>query len=345
MKYDGEPGAERKGGRYVNSMMTPREVVRRTIRFEGADRIPYELPEPWGSDFAWVGMTPSPDARPREGVDEWGAVWENIGVSSLGEVKDYPLKEWDRWDALRIPDIREPRRWTVLQGARERAGDRFLIGSGLSLYERAHFIRGLENVWMDIYLAPDALGRLIDVLVEMNLYAIERYAEIGVDGLMFCDDWGLQDRLMISPDSWRAIWKPRYARVYQAAHEAGLLTLLHSCGNITSILDDLIEIGLDVIQMDQQENMGLDVLGETFGGRITFWCPVDIQQTMVCGTTDEIRAYARRMVRTLGRPNGGFIARWYSDPAGAGHRQEAIEAMCDEFVRLSHGARREVDAA
>jgi uroporphyrinogen-III decarboxylase len=200
-------------------------------------------------------------------------------------------------------------------------------------------VRGLDNVWIDIHEAPGELGRLLDVLVDMNLYAIERYSQAGADGYMFCDDWGLQDRLMISPKSWRELWKPRYARIYKAAHDAGLLTFLHSCGNIVDILDDFIEIGLDVIQMDQQENMGLDLLGERFGGRITFWCPVDIQRTMVYGTLEDIRAYCRRMVKTLGRPEGGFIAMWYSDPAGAGHRQEALDAMCDEFLKISreHG--------
>lgn len=312
--------------------MTPREVVTRAIRFEHPDRLPYELPEPYGSDFAWVGMAPSPDARPRQGIDEWGAVWENIGVSNMGEVKSFPLVDWADWDAFAVPDIRDPGRWESLAGARGRAGDKFLLGNGISLYERVHFIRGLENTWLDIYLAPEKLGRLVDVLVDMNLYAIERYAAAGADGYIFCDDWGLQNRLMISPESWRAIWKPRYARVYQAAHDAGLLTFLHSCGDITSILEDLIEIGLDVIQMDQQENMGLDFLGRRFGGRITFWCPVDIQQTMVRGSLDDIRAYAQRMVHTLGRPSGGFIARWYADPVGAGHRPDAIEAMSEAFL-------------
>ncbi len=318
--------------------MTPREVVCRTIDFAEPDRMPYDLPPLYGSDFVRVGVTPSPDTRPREGVDEWGAVWENIGVSHLGEVKEVPLQNWADWEMLTIPDIREPNRWTTLEGARARAGDRFLIGNGISLYERAHFIRGLENVWMDIHHAPEKLGQLIDVLVEMNLYAIERYADAGVDGYMFCDDWGLQDRLMIAPASWRTIWKPRYARVYAAAHAAGLSTFLHSCGDIAAILEDLIEIGLDVIQMDQQENMGLDRLGRTFGGRITFWCPVDIQQTMVRGSLDDIRAYARRLITALGRREGGFIAQWYGDPAGAGHRPAAIAAMCETFVALSPGA-------
>lgn len=315
--------------------MTSREIVLRTVRFQGADRIPYELSGKYGSDFSGVWMNPSVDDRPKSGVDEWGCVWENIGVSHLGEVKEFPLKDWADWGKLTIPDIRAPKRWNNLAEARKCAKDKFLLAYGISLYERAHFIRGLENIWLDIHTAPVELERLIDVLADMNLYAIKQYAAAGADGYMWCDDWGLQNRLMISPESWRKIWKPRYARVYKAAHDAGLLTFLHSCGDITAILDDFIEIGLDVIQMDQQENMGLDFLGEQFGGRITFWCPVDIQRTMVRGSLEDIRTYCRTLVSTLGRPNGGFIAKWYGDPAGAGHTQEAINAMCDEFLQLS----------
>lgn len=315
--------------------MTPREVVARTIRFEKPDRLARVLPERYGNDFANAGMAPSPDDRPSTGRDEWGAVWHNIGVCRLGEVKQFPLEDWARFGELAIPDVREPRRWTSLDGARDRAGDRFLVGGGISLYERVHFIRGLHNVWTDIYLERESLARLIDILVDMNLYAIERYAAAGVDGLMFCDDWGLQNGLMIAPEAWNDIWKPAYARVYGAARDAGLFTLLHSCGYIVDILDPLIEAGLDVIQMDQQENMGLELLGERFGGRITFFCPVDIQNTMARGNPDEIRAYCRRMVRCLGRPEGGFIACWYQDPQGAGHTEPAIEAMCEEFVAIS----------
>ena len=285
-------------------------------------------------------MNPHVDARPKSGVDEWGCVWENIGGSNLGQVLRPVLADWADWDALPLPEIRDPRRWKALDGARDRAGDRFFLTGGISLFERVHFLRGLENTWADIHANPRELGRLLDVLVEMNLYAIEQYARAGADGLTWCDDWGLQDRLMISPESWREIWRPRYARVYRAAHDAGLLTFLHSCGNIVAILDDLIEIGLDVIQMDQQENMGVETLGQRFGGRITFMCPADIQTVMVYGSVDEIRAYCRKLVRTLGRPNGGFIAQWYGDPAGAGHRPEAVAAMCEEFLELSrrHGA-------
>jgi uroporphyrinogen decarboxylase len=315
--------------------MTGRELVARTIRFENPGTFPRDLPGRYGTDFAGVNMSPSPDARPSHGRDEWGAVWQNLGISNLGEVKEFPLRSWADFDQLHIPDVADPRRWEKVAQARERAGDRFLIGNGISIYERVHFIRGLENTWIDIYEAPQQLRRLLDILVDMNVVAIEKYAQAGVDGYSFCDDWGLQNRLMIAPEHWREFWKPCYRRIFQTAHAAGLFTFLHSCGHIVDILDDLVEAGLDVIQMDQQENMGLELLGTRFGGRITFFCPVDIQKTMRYGTLAEIRAYCRRLVRTLGRPEGGFIAKWYSDPVGAGHRQEAIEAMCEEFVRLA----------
>ncbi len=317
--------------------MTPKEIVKRTIRFQGAPRMPYELPEPFGTDFHRSGLIPGTDDRIRDkdGTDEWGSEWRNLGFTGLGEVKGFPLDKWEKAAALKAPDPDEPRRYRHLEADIRKAGDLFILADGQSLYERIHFLRGLENTWMDIYDEPDKLRWLIDVLVDINIKIIRRYADAGVDGYSWADDWGLQDRLMISPEAWHEFWKPAYARVYAECHAKGLLTFLHSCGNIVSILDGLIEAGLDVIQMDQQENMGLDLLGERFGGRITFWNPVDIQKTMSAGTTDEIRAYARKMVRALGRPNGGFIGKWYKDPRSAGHRPEAVQAMAEEFASIS----------
>jgi len=321
--------------------MTPRENFAAAIRFETPDRIPRTLPAPYGTDIAWTGMDPTVDGRPdaKAGpvADEWGSVWVNIGVSGLGQVKEPALADWGDFATLTIPDVRDDARWGGLADARRQAGDKFLLGGGVSIYERVHFLRGLEGAWMDIYEHPDELCKLIDILVDMNLHAVERYAGAGCDGYFFCDDWGLQDRLMIDPVKFREIWKPAYARIYGAAHDAGMLTLLHSCGHITAILDDLIEAGLDVIQMDQQENMGLERLGKEFGGRLTFWCPVDIQQTMAHGSLDEIRAYVRNMIACLARPEGGFVAAYYGDPVAAGHSPEAIQAMCEEFMKCGAG--------
>ena len=318
-------------------LQTPREVIRNTLAFKGPDRLGCEFPEPFVSDFMRTGLHPSPDMRPWgvSGTDEWGAVWENIGVSKLGEVKNVPLESWDDFPKLHIPDIRDPKRFEGIRNARERAGEKYLLGHGVSLYERAHFIRGLENTWADIYENPEKLCGLIDIFTDMNLHILDQYAKAEFDGFIFCDDWGLQDKLMISPAKWREIWKPRYAKVYARAHELGIQTFLHSCGHIVEILDDLIEIGLDAIEMQQQENMGLELLGQRFAGRITFFCPVDIQSVMPSADLPKIRAQARQLVETFASPRGGFLAQWYGDPAGAGHTREAVDAMCDEFQKLS----------
>ena len=321
--------------------MAAREIVRRTIKFEFPERVARSTPLEYGNDFDGFGMNPSVDARPNtKGIntDEWGAIWENIGICKMGEVKDYPLKSWDNWGKLTIPDVDAPRRWTTAEerAPEMRKSDKFIMAWGVSVYERIHFIRGLENTWMDIYLEPDNLKKLIDLLVKMNLQAIKHYEQFGADGYMFCDDWGLQDKLMIDPEKWREFWKPAYKKIYEAAHNAGMLTFLHSCGYIVEILDDLIDAGLDVIQMDQQQNMGLDLLSERFKGRITFWCPVDIQNMMCRGSLAEIRAYVREMFNKLATLAGGFIAGYYGDPVGAGHSPEAIKAMCEEFVKLKY---------
>jgi len=98
------------------------------------------------------------------------------------------------------------------------------------------------------------------------------------------------------------------------------------------ILDDLIEAGLDVIQMDQQDNMGLELLGSRFRGRITFYAPADIQTVLPTGNLERIRQYCWEMKRHLGTDMGGFIPCWYGDPAAVGHSEEAVRAMCDAFL-------------
>ena len=321
-------------------MMTAKENMIRTIKFQNPEWVAHSLPEPYGNDHIFFSMQPHVDARPNgknnHSVDEWGAVWENIGVCNLGEVKEYPLKDWADFAKLKIPDIEAEFRWSSLpERLAQTDKTKFWIAGGVSLYERIHFIRGLENTWTDIYLEPENLQMLIDILVDMNLKAIKRYASLGADGYMFCDDWGLQNKLMISPDKWREFWKPAYAKVYNAAHDAGMLALLHSCGYILEIFDDLIEVGLDVAQLDQQLNMGLDALS-AYKGRITFWCPVDIQAVMPHATMEEIRSYCHKMFEKLATPQGGFIAQWYSDPKGAGHSQQALDAMSQEFLALDY---------
>jgi len=318
------------------TVMTGRERIRRAILFQGPDRIPRALPEPWGTDFFNIGAGGDPNWSPSvEGEDEWGCIWKKDALGkTMGQVTVHPLPDYAMLDGYRFPDYRLPGRY---EAARERIHENteekfVLAGIPLSLIHRLEYLRGHVEAWTDPYEHPEELGVLLDRLADVAIDAIDRVAKIGADGIISCDDWGLQDRPMVSPAVFRKFFKPRYERVYGFAQERGLLTLLHSCGYITDLLEDFIEAHLQVIQMDQQENMGVDNLAEGFGGRLAFWCPVDIQQTMVHGTLDEVRAYARHMTWALGRFNGGFISKWYPSPDAVEHTQERIAAMSEAFV-------------
>jgi len=87
--------------------------------------------------------------------------------------------------------------------------------------------------------------------------------------------------------------------------------------------------------MDQQENMGVENLSNGFGGRICFWCPVDIQSVMINGTLDDVRNYAKKLIDYFGKFNGGFIAKWYPSPEAIGYSWEKIKVMSKTFIKYS----------
>jgi len=320
--------------------MTSHERVVRAVTFQGPDRVPYNLPAPWGTDFGSCGAGADPNWQPcvkteTEWEDEFHSIWRKLpGDKTMGQVVGHPLKDYAMLDDFAWPDYTVEARY---EGARKACAnnpeDKFLLGGiPMSLIHRLEYLRGHVEAWTDAYEHPDELHVLLNKLGDIAIQAIDRLADLGAHGVMSCDDWGLQDRPMLSPATFAEFFKPVYHRVFHHAHERGLLTLLHSCGHITDLLEHFIEAELDVIQQDQQENMGVETLGARFGGRLCFWCPVDIQQTMVHGTVEDVRAYARQLIDTLGCYNGGFIAQWYASPQAVQHSQEKIDAMAEEFV-------------
>jgi len=321
--------------------MSGKELVRRAVLFEGPERVPRDLPDPWGSDFFHIGVGADPAWKPKvEGEDEWGCVWKKVSVNdrTMGQVKIHPLQDYSILDDFPFPDYDIPRRYEHIPQQLERNRDgRFVLCSiPLSLIHRLDYLRGNRNAMLDPYLHPQELRRLLDKLTEVAITSLENLSGLGIDGVFSCDDWGLQDRSLMPPKVFRRFFKPCYEKIYHRAHEEGMLAFLHSCGHISELLDDFIEAELDVIQMDQQQNMGVDLLAENFGGRLCFWCPVDIQNTMVKGSIDDVKRYANMLIDSLGSYNGGFISKWYPSPEAIRHSWEKIRAMCEAFVE--HGS-------
>jgi uroporphyrinogen-III decarboxylase len=211
--------------------------------------------------------------------------------------------------------------------------DKFVIASvPFSLIHRLRYLRGNRDAMLDPYMNAENLRYLLERMTQIALECLEHLAPLGIDGISSGDDWGLQDRAFMSPQIFRKYFKGYYARVYRRAHEYGMLTFLHSCGHISELLGDFIEAELDVIQMDQQENMGIENLADEYGGRISFMCPVDIQNTMVRGNVEDVVGYVRRLIGCFGAYDGGFISKWYGDPDAVNHSKEKIDAMVKAFV-------------
>ena len=323
--------------------MTSREIVLRTIRFEGPERIAMSLPEPYPHDFVWGSLSPDPHWKPartfapEKGAmweDEWGNVWARLDDFSKGRVVEGAIKDWSELDTHRFPTWDDPARYEAARETFEKEPGKYRIGSLEHFpFDVMRYLRRMDVFLEDLAAHPAEVRRLADMVVPLLARCIENWAAAGADGVMFGEDWGTQERLLVSPAMWREVFKPDYMRLCEVARRNGLSVWMHSCGYIWDIIEDLIECGIAVLQLDQPGLFGVDRLAQAFGGRVTFWCPVDIQQVLPTGDEEKIEAFARDMVEKLGASGGGFIAGYYGDMKSIGVRPEWQDAACRAFVR------------
>jgi uroporphyrinogen decarboxylase len=326
--------------------MNSRERVKKAIHFQNPDHIPHYLPDGQENDILWLWSGRPADIQPwgdynghQRRVDAWGVVWERVNEETFGEAVKWPV-DITREEQYVFPDLNNPDFFNEVRAQIEvnkrSENPRYCLGvpGACSLNEGIHNIMGLSHMFTAYYDHPGELKSLIGRMAEQQRQAIRQLASYGCDGVMGYDDWGLQNRLMVKPEIIKDFFMPYYQANWQLAHELGMEIWMHSCGYIIDILPLFIEAGLDVIQMDQQENMGLINLDERVGGKIAFWCPVDIQKTMVDGSCDDVAAYVKRMVATLGGHQGGLISMAYSSPEAVHHTPEKLAVMCASFRKF-----------
>jgi len=325
--------------------MTPREIVLRTITFARPERIAMGLPDPYPKDFVSAGTSADPNWKPsrtfspEQGAmweDEWGNVWARLDNFSKGEVVEGALSDWSQLDDYRMPTYDDPSRYQAARATFAEHPGRFKIG-GLPGFPFAimRYLRRMEVFLADLILHPREVRCLADRVTALLVRCIENWAAVGADGVMFAEDWGTQDRLLVSPAMWRELFKPDFQVLCSAARRCKITVWMHSCGYIYDIISDLIECGISVLQLDQPGLFGVDRLASEFGGRVTFWCPVDIQRVLPTGDAERIEAFARDMVVKLGANGGGFIAGYYGGNEAIGVRPEWQDIACRAFVKYA----------
>lgn len=317
---------------------SPYEVVRRAIEFERPDRLPLRFEALGLSDTHTVrwNQIGTGDHRLRRTTDEWGCVWARSAMSNMGQVKGHPLADWSALDHYRWPDPDDP---AFYEGMEERfAGSegKYVITSVfMLLFERMHALHGFENTLTDLYLERERIEMLADRIVEFDLGIIRNVHQRfpgRVHGLNFTDDWGTQLNLIIKPQLWVEFFKPRYERIFDAVHAVGWHVWMHTCGKVNAVIGDLIEIGLDAINLQQPRALGIEEVGQRFHGRICFESLCDIQHTLPFKGAEEIREEARLLLEHWGTPDGGFILSDYGDGAAIGVELEKKQIMLDAFL-------------
>lgn len=219
--------------------------------------------------------------------------------------------------------------------------DRAIVGLfGGNLMEWGQFLMRIDNFLAALALEPDFVHALLDRLVELHLAALEKYlSAVGpwIDIILFGDDLGTQNGPQISPAMYREFFKPRHAKLWRRAKQlAPVKVMLHCCGGVYPLLEDLIDAGLDAINPVQTSCAGMapERLKAEFGSRLTLWgggC--DTRHVLPNGTPAEVRRHVREQLRVLA-PGGGFVFQQIHNIL-ADIRPENIKAMFDAVRSFS----------
>ena len=306
-------------------MMTSKERVYATLNFAGPDRLATDC---WVLDIARQGRATEMDALlsryPTDigglavtnifnidyypvgtATDLWGCEWRTLHHGMIGEVKRSPLDDYARLADYPWPFAALDEGWADAEASLQQQRDKFVLGFAGNLFERMQFLRGVENLYMDL-ADPDCDGVYVlrDKVKALMRGYVERMVRYDIDAIGFNDDWGSQRDLLISPATWRDFFKPAYQELFDLVRDAGKKIFFHSDGHILAIYADLIDMGVDAIN-SQVWCMGLEALAP-FAGTVTFWGELDRQHLLPHGSPAEITAAAQQMFATFYR-NGGLI--------------------------------------
>ncbi len=254
-----------------------------------------------------------PRVRVEVGLGEHASVYREVidfplrTATSLEQIRDYPKwpsPDWFDYDCVgeQAAEARRTGKVVVFMGDRM---------NRCAQLKPAMYLRGIDQILMDLSLAPDIAEYIFQRVAAFYLEYARRTLEAaggGIDILMMGDDFGTQKGLFVSPDMWRQFLRPGFKAFIDLARQHGCKVAHHSCGSIKPIIPDLIQCGLDILNPVQPDVHDMDrrELKQTFGDRLCFHGSISIQRTLPFGTPDDVRDEVRERFETLG-PGGGFI--------------------------------------
>jgi len=261
--------------------------------------------------------------------DGFGVVWDRTIDKDIGNVEGCVLPE-PTLAGYDFPDPVAPGCFESIPGLIEKYRDHFRVFSiGFSLYERAWTLRGMENLMMDFIDHPDFVHELLGAISEWNVAQAEEALKYDIDAVYFGDDWGQQRGLQMGPRIWREFIRPALEPMYRVVREGGRYVMIHSCGDVDELFDDLIEMGLNCFNPFQPEVMDVDALVKQYRGRLAFHGGLSTQKTLPYGSPEDVRRDTEHLLE-LGSA-GGYIL----SPAHAVPKDVPLENML-AFIEAAH---------
>jgi uroporphyrinogen decarboxylase len=241
------------------------------------------------------------------------------------EVRNYPLA---RISAGAVEKVRQA------ADAIHRQGLASMASQACTIWESAWYIRSMEDLMADMITDDERATIHLDRITALAVESIRTSASAGVDLVQLGDDIGMQSTIMMSLELWRQWLKPRLAKVIQAgkAINPNLLVFYHSCGYVIPFLDELIEIGVDILNPVQPECMKFDEVYRSVGGRISFWSTIGTQSTLPFGTPAEVKEAVWTNLRTCGKQGGIVIGPTHVvEPEVPWENLLAMKEACETF--------------
>lgn len=273
-------------------------------------------------------------------VDDFGCKWETLTDGIVGSVHQHPLADLSRYPEYRFPD---PERSTGLRAvdwnefekevARQKAQGLMTYGDLRHghTFQQLCDIRGYVDTLVDLSEEDPDILDLLDRLGAFNLAQIRHFLKAGVDMIRIPEDLGMQNGPMISPALFREYIKPIYRRMLEPVRASGTIIHMHSDGDIRTLVDDLIDGGVDVINLQDRVN-GVAWIGGKFRGRTCVDLDIDRQKITPFGTPEEIRRYIRCCIETVGCPDGGLMLIYGLYP---GVPLENVKALMDAMTQYA----------
>ena len=248
-------------------------------------------------------------------VNEWGMVFKDVGL--YNEFADYPLAQAaSRQDIenYAFPDPFAPGRFSSAKQTCAEYKENFGVVADLetSFFETAWYLTGLEKLLMDLMLQAEYINPLLDKILMTNTEIGQHLIAMGADMIWAGDDFGTQSGMIMHPDLWREIFKPRIKWMFEQFRRVNpnIKIAWHSCGSIIPIIKDFIEIGLDVLNPIQPLAEGNDpaFLKKEFGKDLVLFGGIDVQHLLPFETPERIKDEVKRRIDILGKDGGYIIA-------------------------------------